>query len=205
MVFSKISFSKCLLLVYYVPSVASILCVGLVSMTLLNLFFSFNKFFRCFRHFHVHIHVFCGWKQFYCFLILFIFYFIFLPFCILGPPVQYRMEMVRMDLFPSLILGRKAFIISSLSMVFVIGSEYIGFVRFSLFFVCWFFKNNKWKKFYKCFFVTYLGDHIISPFIWLMWWITFWFLNIEPDFHSWNKLHLVMIYYPFYILPDLIF
>ena len=67
-------------------------------------------------------------------------------------------------------------------------------------------------EFCRKFFCFYWDDHMVFllQFVnmvywlivhWLVWYID-WFVYIEESLHSWDKLHLIMVYDPFNVLMD---
>ena len=63
---------------------------------------------------------------------------------------------------------------------------------------------HKWVlDFIKCFFCIYLYDHVvfILHFVYVVNHI-YWFANVVPTLHSWNKSHLIMVHDHFNVLLD---
>ena len=82
----------------------------------------------------------------------------------------------------------------------------ICWVRFLLFLVCWvFFFFKKRVKFCQIFFLYYLRwSFFFLSFILFMWLIIIdQFSCVEPSLQSRNKSHLVMVYNPFNMLPNM--
>ena len=55
----------------------------------------------------------------------------------------------------------------------------------------------------KCFFSIYWCDHMVFvfPFVYVIYYV-YWFPNVVPSLHPWDKSHLIMVYYVFNILLD---
>ena len=61
-------------------------------------------------------------------------------------------------------------------------------------------------KFIKCFFCIYWNDHVVFviSFVNVMYHID-WFAYAEPNLWIWDKSNLIMLFYPFYVLLDLVY
>ena len=60
----------------------------------------------------------------------------------------------------------------------------------------WVFFYHKWVlDFIKCFFLHYWYDYVIFvfDFVYVVY-HTYWFVDIVPSLHPWNKSHMIMVY-----------
>lgn len=100
----------------------------------------------------------------------------------------------------------KAFSISSLTIMLSVSFCSCSFNilrQFPLIPIFWsVFIVNEWGIFFKCFYCTDWYNHEIVPQPINTVDRNDWYLNSEPVWHPWNKLQLVRVYNPFYILRN---
>ena len=112
-------------------------------------------------------------------------------------------------------LKGNAFSFCPLSMMLAVDVLYMAFIMsryapsmptlLSRFFVCLFVFNNECVvEFIKCFFSIYWYDHVgfVLHLVYVVYYV-YWFVNIVPSLHPWDKSHLIMVYDLFNVLLDL--
>ena len=96
-----------------------------------------------------------------------------------------------------------AFNFSPLRVMLAVGLSYFYYVEICSFYSCFFFYHKWMLNFVKGFFCIYWDNHMVFIFQFIneIYYID-WFVDIKESLHSWDKVHLVMVYDLFNIILD---